>query len=51
LGVPDALTVGASFSALKRGKELSWAAIGYLLWASEARSTLASARQLSVDPA
>ncbi len=40
LGVPDALTVGAAFSALKRGKELFWAAVGYLLLASEARPKL-----------
>jgi len=51
LGVPDALTVGAAFSALKRGKELFWAAIGYALLASEARPALGTAPQLSVDPA
>ncbi|MEP7052266.1 MAG: lysylphosphatidylglycerol synthase transmembrane domain-containing protein [Pseudomonadota bacterium] len=43
LGVPDALTVGAAFSALKRGKELFWAATGYLLLAFEARPALAAA--------
>ena len=43
LGVPDALTVGAAFSALKRGKELFWSACGYLLLAAEARLVLASA--------
>jgi uncharacterized membrane protein YbhN (UPF0104 family) len=48
LGVPDALTVGAAFSALKRGKELFWAALGYALLASEARPGLATPR-LSVD--
>ncbi|MEO7033241.1 MAG: lysylphosphatidylglycerol synthase transmembrane domain-containing protein [Polyangiaceae bacterium] len=42
LGVPDALTVGAAFSALKRGKELFWAAVGYLLLASEARPAIAA---------
>ena len=42
LGVPDALTVGAAFSALKRGKELFWAACGYLLLASEARPAMAA---------
>jgi uncharacterized membrane protein YbhN (UPF0104 family) len=55
LGVPDALTVGAAFSALKRGKELFWALLGYLLLAAEARPALATrsltAPQLSVDPA
>ncbi len=42
LGVPDALIVGAAFSALKRGKELFWAACGYLLLASEARPAMAA---------
>jgi uncharacterized membrane protein YbhN (UPF0104 family) len=51
LGVPDALTVGAAFSALKRGKELFWAAVGYALLASEARPALAATPQLSADPA
>jgi len=55
LGVPDALTLGAAFSALKRGKELFWAACGYLLLAAEARPALAtpslSAAQLSPDAA
>jgi len=37
LGVPDALTCGAAFSALKRGKELFWAAVGYLLLALDLR--------------
>jgi len=41
LGVPDALTVGAAFSALKRGKELFWAAVGYALLASDLRPALA----------
>lgn len=40
LGVPDALTVGAAFSALKRGKELFWAAVGYALLASDLRPAL-----------
>jgi len=51
LGVPDALTLGAAFSALKRGKELFWAAVGYLLLAAEARPALAAQSRLSVDPA
>ena len=51
LGVPDALTIGAAFSALKRGKELFWAAIGYTLLASESRPALAAAPQLSVESA
>jgi hypothetical protein len=51
LGVPEALTVGAAFSALKRGKELFWAAIGYLLLASEARPALAASQPLSIDAA
>lgn len=41
LGVADPLTVGAAFSALKRGKELFWAAVGYALLASDLRPTLA----------
>jgi hypothetical protein len=49
LGVPDALTVGAAFSALKRGKELFWAGCGYLLLAAEARPALTSA-SLSAPP-
>lgn len=40
LGVPDALTIGAAFSALKRGKELLWAAVGYALLASDLRPAL-----------
>ncbi len=54
LGVQDALTVGAAFSTLKRGKELFWAAVGYLLLASEARPALAAATvtpRLSVESA
>ena len=51
LGVPDALTVGAAFSALKRGKELFWAAVGYALLASETRPALTTAPRLSVDVA
>jgi hypothetical protein len=42
LGVADALTVGAAFSTLKRGKELFWAACGYLLLALETRPALAA---------
>ncbi|HYQ44806.1 MAG TPA: lysylphosphatidylglycerol synthase transmembrane domain-containing protein [Polyangiaceae bacterium] len=42
LGVPDALTVGAAFSALKRGKELFWAAVGYTLLAADLRPALAA---------
>jgi uncharacterized membrane protein YbhN (UPF0104 family) len=49
LGVPDALTMGAAFSALKRGKELFWAAVGYLLLAAETRPALAATPQLSAD--
>ncbi|HYP99397.1 MAG TPA: lysylphosphatidylglycerol synthase transmembrane domain-containing protein [Polyangiaceae bacterium] len=41
LGVADPLTVGAAFSALKRGKELFWAAVGYALLASDLRPALA----------
>jgi hypothetical protein len=48
LGVPDPLTIGAAFSALKRGKELSWAAVGYALLASELRPALASRTQNEV---
>ncbi len=51
LGVPDALNVGAAFSALKRGKELFWAAVGYSLLASENRPSLAATPQLSVESA
>jgi uncharacterized membrane protein YbhN (UPF0104 family) len=52
LGVPDALTVGAAFSALKRGKELFWAGIGYFLLASESRPSRAAVTpQLSIEPA
>lgn len=51
LGVPDALTIGAAFSALKRGKELFWASVGYLLLASDARPSLASAPRLGIDVA
>jgi uncharacterized membrane protein YbhN (UPF0104 family) len=50
LGVPDALNVGAAFSVLKRGKELTWAALGYLLLALEARPALETPR-LRVDVA
>ena len=48
LGVPDALTVGAAFSALKRGKELFWAAVGYALLASDLRPALAPRVQKEV---
>jgi hypothetical protein len=48
LGVPDALTIGAAFSALKRGKELFWAAVGYALLASELRPVLAPRAQNEV---
>jgi uncharacterized membrane protein YbhN (UPF0104 family) len=47
LGVPDALTAGAAFSTLKRGKELFWAAVGYALLASDLRPTLAARRALT----
>lgn len=49
LGVPDALTLCAAFSALKRGKELFWALIGYLLLIGETRATLSTAARLGVD--
>jgi len=48
LGVPDALNVGAAFSALKRGKELFWAAVGYALLASDLRPALAARTQNEV---
>lgn len=48
LGVPDALTIGAAFSALKRGKELFWAATGYGLLAADLRPALAAAPQNEV---
>ena len=48
LGVPDALTVGAAFSTLKRGKELFWAAVGYALLASDLRPALAARAQNEV---
>jgi len=31
-GVPEAASTGAAFVLLKRGKELSWIAVGYSLW-------------------
>jgi len=31
LGVPDATTVGAAFVLLKRGKDLFWILLGFLL--------------------
>jgi uncharacterized membrane protein YbhN (UPF0104 family) len=49
LGVSDALTIGAAFSALKRGKELFWAAVGYvLLAASSPRAALRARAQNEV---
>lgn len=48
LGVSDALTLGAAFSALKRGKELFWAAVGYALLASDLRPSLAPRAQNEV---
>ncbi len=48
LGVPDALQIGAAFMALKRGKQLLWSALGYLLWAADARPVLVRPR-MSVD--
>jgi uncharacterized membrane protein YbhN (UPF0104 family) len=48
LGVPDALTIGAAFTALKRGKELFWAAVGYALLASDLRSAVARRAQNEV---
>lgn len=48
LGVPDALTIGAAFSTLKRGKELFWAAVGYALLASDLRPALAARAQNEV---
>jgi hypothetical protein len=50
LGVHDSLNLGAAFSVLKRGKELFWATLGYLLLAGEVRPKLAH-RRLSVDVA
>jgi len=50
LGVHDSLNLGAAFSVLKRGKELFWATLGYLLLAGEFRPKLARPR-LSVDVA
>jgi uncharacterized membrane protein YbhN (UPF0104 family) len=50
LGVHDALNLGAAFSVLKRGKELLWATLGYILLASDARPSLARPR-LSIDVA
>ncbi|HET7539355.1 MAG TPA: lysylphosphatidylglycerol synthase transmembrane domain-containing protein [Polyangiaceae bacterium] len=47
LGVPDALTVGAAFSTLKRGKELFWAAVGYALLAADLRPAPAGRRALA----
>jgi uncharacterized membrane protein YbhN (UPF0104 family) len=49
LGVPDALTFGAAFSTLKRGKELFWAAVGYALLASDLRPTLTRRSALAVS--
>ena len=48
LGVPDPLTIGAAFSALKRGKELLWAVVGYALLAAELRPALAPPTQNEV---
>jgi len=48
LGVPDALTIGAAFSALKRGKELFWAAVGYAFLASDVRPDLSAPAQNEV---
>ena len=48
LGVSDALTIGAAFSALRRGKELLWATVGYALLASEVRPPLARRAQNEV---
>jgi uncharacterized membrane protein YbhN (UPF0104 family) len=48
LGVPDALTIGAAFSALKRGKELFWAAVGYALLTADLRPALVSRVQKEV---
>jgi uncharacterized membrane protein YbhN (UPF0104 family) len=49
LGVPDALTIGAAFTALKRGKELFWAAVGYALLASDLRPILARRAALATS--
>jgi uncharacterized membrane protein YbhN (UPF0104 family) len=38
-GVPDALGVSAAFVLLKRGKELAWSLVGYLLLMAMTRST------------
>ncbi len=46
LGAPDPTTTGAAFTLLKRGKELCWIAIGYLVLAPE----LLKLRLSSVSP-
>jgi len=51
LGVPDALTLAAAFSLLKRGKELFWALIGYTLLAAEARLPQLRPEQLQPERA
>lgn len=51
LGIPDALTIGAAFCSLKRGKELFWAAIGYSLLLADKRPELALSAQLNADVA
>ena len=48
LGMPDALSIGAAFSALKRGKELLWAALGYALLAADLRQVTAQRVQNEV---
>jgi glycosyltransferase 2 family protein len=39
LGVPDAVTIGAAFVLLKRGKEAFWMAVGFALMPSGSRRT------------
>lgn len=47
LGAPDPTTTGAAFTLLKRGKELCWIAIGYLVLAPD----LLKLRAFSMAPA
>jgi uncharacterized protein (TIRG00374 family) len=52
LGVADAVTVGAAFVLLKRGKDLFWIAFGFLLLAlgGDRRKPALGARPLQGDP-
>jgi len=42
LGVPDATTVGTAFVLLKRGKDLFWILLGFVLMALGQRASNAS---------